>query len=425
MKLLFVLIFLSKISIAQVLLTESFDNVLNGEPLSGQGGWSTNNNATRINVNSNYLSYYGYPTSQPNTVNITNNFDTGTAEKLQKSLTTSANSGTVFASFLIYIYSHSYSDQNGHWIFGLSDGSSDAIMFFVRLYDVSSVNFGISKNGSSISWSSSNYSNRTTHCIVVKYTFNNSVNDDQVDLFVDPSPITNEPASSICSVTNGSDASSINYIELRTSNATSYGIDIDEIRIAKSWAEAPLPVVLTSFTAIDFKEGVVLEWITATEVNNYGFEIERKEENTSWQIIGFVQGHGNSNSPKEYSFTNTPLGGTKFKYRLKQIDFDGTFEYSNEIEVNLQTPLFFLLNQNHPNPFNPNTTIKFSIPHSQFVTLKVYDVLGREVATLVNEEKAPGNYEVKFNGSNLPSGVYCYRLQAGSFSQTKKLLLLK
>ncbi|OGU70036.1 MAG: hypothetical protein A2W30_04910, partial [Ignavibacteria bacterium RBG_16_36_9] len=206
-------------------------------------------------------------------------------------------------------------------------------------------------------------------------------------------------------------------------------------------SETPLPVELTSFIAYVVGNSVKLKWQTATEVNNYGFEIERNcsKDKEMWETIGFVEGHGNSNSPKSYSFTDkNPIGGSKFKYRLKQIDTDGKFEYSKVIEVDLGSPMNYELSQNYPNPFNPTTIIKCEIPELSFVTIKVYDVLGNEIATLVNEEKPAGEYEVEFNsnsdgGRNLPSGVYFYQLRIGGpetssgqrFIQTKKMVLLK
>ena len=190
-----------------------------------------------------------------------------------------------------------------------------------------------------------------------------------------------------------------------------------------------LPVELTTFTALSVNSGVELKWATATEVNNYGFEVERKSNNT-WEDIAFVPGHGNSNSPKQYSYTDKNLtNGNAFQYRLKQIDNDGTFEYSNAIEINT-VPARFELSQNFPNPFNPSTTIKYYTPKNSFVTLKVYDMLGREVTSLVNEQMSPGYHEVDWNGmdskgESVSSGVYIYRLTAGNFTQTKKMNLLK
>jgi hypothetical protein len=195
--------------------------------------------------------------------------------------------------------------------------------------------------------------------------------------------------------------------------------------------DASLPVELTSFTASTANNKVTLNWQTATEVNNYGFEVERRavksEQSTrdSWQKIGFVSGAGMSNAPKEYSYSDASVCSGNYVYRLKQIDHDGTFKYSQSVEVSIQLPAQFMLNQNYPNPFNPNTIITYQLQSVNHVTLKVFDVLGKEVATLVNEVQQPGNKSVRFDASALASGIYYYRLQSGYFNQTKKLLLLK
>ncbi len=195
----------------------------------------------------------------------------------------------------------------------------------------------------------------------------------------------------------------------------------------------PLPVELTSLTAKTSDDGAVtLNWETATEVNNYGFEIQRRnvtdklnKANSKWNEIAFVQGHGNSNSPKHYSYSDNNIsGGNKFVYRLKQIDIDGTFEYSDEIEVNI-IPNEYVLEQNYPNPFNPTTNIKFALPEVSQVQVVVYDLLGKEVATLVNENLDAGLHSVSFDASELTSGVYIYTLKANNFTQVKRMMLLK
>ncbi len=171
---------------------------------------------------------------------------------------------------------------------------------------------------------------------------------------------------------------------------------------------------------------VALNWTTATEINNYGFQIESKKEKveSNWETIGFVKGCGNSNSPKEYSFVDkTPPGG-KVQYRLQQIDNDGSFKYYGPVEVLLNIAQFSL-KQNYPNPFNPVTTISYSLPEKTQVNLAVYDVLGRKVASLVNKEQESGVYDVEFDGRNLNSGIYFYELHAGQYSEVKKLLLVK
>ena len=189
-----------------------------------------------------------------------------------------------------------------------------------------------------------------------------------------------------------------------------------------------LPVELTTFAAAYTGDGVFLTWQTATEVNNYGFEIQRTVIPSGvegWQKIGFVQGHGNSNSPKTYSFSDKNAPSGKVQYRLKQIDFDGKYEYSSIVEVNVNALNRLELSQNFPNPFNPVTTISYSLPNVSKVKLVIYDVTGREVATLVNEFQSAGKHNVNFNASRIASGVYYYRIQAGDIMQTKKMILMK
>ena len=190
-----------------------------------------------------------------------------------------------------------------------------------------------------------------------------------------------------------------------------------------------LPIELTSFTANFSGSNVDLRWVTETEVNSYGFEIERvsflSALNQDWKKVGFVQGHGNSNSPKEYSFTDIPNGGSKFQYRLKQVDNDGKFEYSNIVSIEIKVLNQYILNQNYPNPFNPSTIITYSIPTSSKVTLTVYNLLGKLVATLVNENQEAGSYSVNFNSDGLSNGMYFYKMQSDNFVKTNKMLLLK
>lgn len=202
----------------------------------------------------------------------------------------------------------------------------------------------------------------------------------------------------------------------------------------------PLPVELVSFNAtVLSNQNILLEWKTASELNHYGFEIERKYatlnplpggEEKGWVTIGFVESYGNPGSLVEYSYTDiTPLSSPVVKYRLKSIDNDGTFQYSDIVEVNT-LPTSYELSQNYPNPFNPSTKIKFTIPPvgAQYIVpvqLKVYDILGNEVAILVNEEKEPGVYEVEFNSNNIASGIYIYQLNASEFVETRKMILIR
>jgi hypothetical protein len=194
-----------------------------------------------------------------------------------------------------------------------------------------------------------------------------------------------------------------------------------------------LPVNLLSLTANVLKDGVQLNWATATETNNYGFEIERKVQNSdeNWKKIGFVGGGGTSNSPKSYKFTdNSPVVGKNY-YRLKQVDTDGSISYSNIVEVEYHTsiPNQFSLSQNYPNPFNPTTTIRYELAKGSDVKIVVYNINGELVKELVNQRQEAGIYEVEFqsvvDGKQLANGVYFYKLQAGDFTEVRKMILMK
>ena len=199
------------------------------------------------------------------------------------------------------------------------------------------------------------------------------------------------------------------------------------------WVEnqAPVPVELVSFTGKVEKNNVLLNWKTATEVNNFGFEIERSQTSNvnsqKWDKIGFINGSGNSNSPKEYSYIDKNMAPGNYEYRLKQIDTDGQFDFSSSVFIEIKdNPEELSLFQNYPNPFNPSTKIRWQSTVSSWQTLKVYDVLGNEVAALVNEYKPAGSYEVEFSAKGgLPSGIYYYQLGVNNYIDTKKMLYLK
>jgi N-acetylneuraminic acid mutarotase len=190
-----------------------------------------------------------------------------------------------------------------------------------------------------------------------------------------------------------------------------------------------VPVELTSFTASVIGSEVTLNWRTSTEVNNYGFQIERNS-GAGFVEVGFVPGAGTISEPQLYSFADIGLKAGQYSYRLKQIDYDGSFEYTNEVNVEVTTPSVFLLEQNYPNPFNPTTTIAFSLAIGSKVSLKIFNTLGQEVRSLVNGNMSDGFHEVSFDASALNSGVYFYRIDATgidgqNFSQVRKMILTK
>ena len=194
--------------------------------------------------------------------------------------------------------------------------------------------------------------------------------------------------------------------------------------------ESALPVELASFNSSLRGNDVILNWSTASETNNSGFDILRSTVNgqlsNDWIKIGNVTGNGTTNSQINYSFTDRNLTTGNYNYRLKQIDFNGNFEYFNlSNEVNVGIPVKFELSQNYPNPFNPSTTINYDIPKDGKVSLRLFDMSGKEVATLVNEVKTAGYYSVTFNAANLSSGVYFYSITANNFTAIKKMMLIK
>ena len=204
-----------------------------------------------------------------------------------------------------------------------------------------------------------------------------------------------------------------------------YSFNTDNVYWDNMCLEFSVPVELTSFTAASNGADVQLNWRTATETNNQGFQVERMTVGGIYENVGYVAGFGTTTEPKAYSFVDSKLESGNYTYRLKQLDFDGTCTYSEEVNIEVELPLEYSLDQNYPNPFNPSTTIKYSIPEDGFVKLAVYNMLGEEVAAIVNTTQKAGRYEVNFNASNLSSGVYVYRIEAANFTASKKLMLMK
>jgi photosystem II stability/assembly factor-like uncharacterized protein len=187
-----------------------------------------------------------------------------------------------------------------------------------------------------------------------------------------------------------------------------------------------VPVELASFSASVNGDDVTLSWMTATELNNSGFQVERKTGEDNWIDLGFIQGHGTTAETQVYSFIDKDLDPGMYNYRVKQIDYDGTFSYYElREEVEISVPNSYDLSQNYPNPFNPTTKIKYSVPVEGFVNIAVYNVLGEKVAELVNNIQKAGNYELTFDARNFASGMYIYRMESGNFVSIKKMMILK
>ncbi|MBC8191803.1 MAG: T9SS type A sorting domain-containing protein [FCB group bacterium] len=235
----------------------------------------------------------------------------------------------------------------------------------------------------------------------------------------------------ISKITFSSNGSQINFI-LTSGSINTRNVD-DVVKMlfeTSSRGDASLPVELVSFSASRDNSDVILKWQTASEVENYGFEVERKHADIKdWTTNGFVEGNGSVTTISEYSYTDRAVGGfTDLKYRLKQLDYNGSYDYSPEVSVTGDDPLLpfeYRLYNNYPNPFNPTTTIRYEIMQEGWTSLIIYDILGREVELLVNEQRPAGGYVVKFNASDYSAGVYFCRIRSGEYSQLIKLLLVK
>jgi hypothetical protein len=187
----------------------------------------------------------------------------------------------------------------------------------------------------------------------------------------------------------------------------------------------PTPVELESFSAGIINNKVNLEWTTATEKNNRGFEIEKKFGNDNFKTIGFVQGQGTKTTPTTYNFVDENNFKGVAVYRLKQFDFDGKYTFSNEVTIDVPVAGDFVLQQNYPNPFNPSTKINYSVPFASQVMIALYDILGNQIKILTNEYKTAGNYSYTLNADGLSSGIYFVKLNAGTSNKIIKITLAK
>ena len=232
--------------------------------------------------------------------------------------------------------------------------------------------------------------------------------------------------SSISKMTFSPSGQQINYFLTDAILITQNLGSIQKFTFDNSGLGTPLPVELVSLSAQVNGNSVNLYWKTATEVNSAEFVIEKEQTGTSnWQRAGEVKAAGTSVAPKNYSFSDKGLKAGKFDYRLKMTDVNGSYKYSSVVNVIVSAPENFGLSQNYPNPFNPTTTISFQIPRTGFVSLKVYNIIGKEIATLVNQEEPAGDYKVQFDTHNIASGTYFYKLSAGGVSLYKKMIVIK
>jgi hypothetical protein len=407
-------------------------------------GWTAHSAAgtNSISVTTPSLTYAGYSTGLGNAASMTN-----TGEDVNRQFAP-VTSDSLYASFLVNVSAAGSGDYFFHLIQGSPGSGAFFARVFVRLATNGNLAFGVSKttiggmSGVIASLSDSVFTLSTTYVVIVKYNFKTgTASDDEVSLFVVSStyPLAEPVTPTVGPVTTSqNDATGLTYMALRQGggNGVAPTLVIDAIRIATDWPDSPLPIQLASFTGAAISNNAVrLDWATLSEVNNFGFYIQRR--NASEQTFAelpnsFVPGHGTTLIPQYYTFTDNTAGVGRWFYRLKQVDLDGTITLTDPIQVDVLTgvgesaPKEFALNQNYPNPFNPSTEIKFSVEQNGLARLRVYNLLGQEVGTLFNGMAEAGRYyNVKLDASNLPSGMYFYKLESGQKNDLKKMLLLK
>ena len=373
----------------------------------------------------------------------------------------SITTGVVYASFLVRVDSASHGTTGlGDYFFLFGDNSIGtawtpamntgefwARTYVRRAYTVNdgTFSFGIARGsvpaGGTPTYTDSIYHQGVTYLLVVKYDFYSGdtsgasaslyvfkSGDDWTSEPITPNAQDYQEGSTFPNPPSVTAAPDISYIGLRQGSAAAGApfVVVDGIHVDSVWHSLNLPVELNAFNASVSGRSVNLAWSTATEVNNSGFSVERKSAASAYAQVAFVAGNGTSNAGHHYSYTDAVSAGT-YTYRLKQVDHDGKFTYSKEIEATVGlTPADYALSQNYPNPFNPTTMITFAVKTDQHASLKVYNMLGQEVMTAFDGvAKAEQLNHVQFNASSLASGTYFYVLQTADARQIKKMVLLK
>lgn len=357
---------------------------------------------------------------------------TSTGEDVYKFLNRKITSGSYYTTFMVNVTSA----QSGDFFLHLGDSVVNNSNKIARVYAKSSggmVSFGLAKNNETPVYTPAVYSTGTTYLIILKYTFISGSDNDLVSLMVFddldclPSEEPNPPSVGPLG-TGEDDLPNIGKIVLQQgANAQAPVLKIDGICSFDFWDNGALPVELSSFNATVHNNDVTLKWSTASEINNSGFNIERKlASENDWKVAGNVAGNGTTNTTQNYNFLDRNISSGRYDYRLKQMDFNGNFQYFNlSSDVEIGTPVKFNLSQNYPNPFNPSTKVNFDLAKEGFVSIKVFDNSGKEVATLVNEFKTAGYYTVNFNAGNISSGIYYYRMQTEGFTKVMKMSFIK
>ncbi|MFZ1460580.1 MAG: T9SS type A sorting domain-containing protein [Ignavibacteria bacterium] len=412
------------------LTDENFDYPA-GDSLQ-QHGWVTIGTVfnNRMTVVSPGLSFPVYVNSGiGNAVTIDTN-----GQDVYKDFSSPKVSGNIFASFLVNVKTAKAAGD--YFVSLLSSTSTTSLAARVYAKDsLGNIAFGLAKTTETVQYSPFVYSKDSTYLMILKYSINAGSANDSVSLFVYNSSQnvpSSEPLPSIGPKGgSGADLTDAGRFALRQgTSSSSPRVTVDGIFVTTSWDNTALPVELSSFNYETLKGNVTLHWTTSSEINNAGFDVERSDVNGQisnvWSKAGFISGNGTSSGSINYSFTDNNLSSGKYNYRLKQIDYNGNYEYfSLNSDVIIATPKNFFLGQNYPNPFNPSTVINYNIPQDSYVKIKLYDNTGREVLTLLSEFISAGYYTINFNASDLASGIYFYNINAGEYTATNKMMLIR
>lgn len=453
-------LFYSNLTFSQLLFTEDFTGLTVGSVI-GQSGWGQGSGSDFLSIaNTTPLTYTGYNGGGAEYATMPAYGATSRVIKLFSPTGVVASGNVYYISFLLRLtQTFATTGTTANYCLSLGDAAGSSSNLSPKLYartDVSGTGFniGICKQSTTITnitWGASVLNLNQTYLVVEEYKFNTlgAGHDDEVYLWVNPAlssvPVTTVAECQNNGITNTLDLDFDNYqtpaggIGSFIWNSRGAGNPVgafDGVRVAYgssdvvAWtnlaAASATPVELTSFSANAIKGAVNLSWKTATEVNNMGFNVERSANQTDWSKLAFVKGNGTTTSTISYSYVDNSVSQGNYYYRLKQIDNNGSFKYSSIVEVNVNNaPSAFALNQNYPNPFNPSTIISYSLPQASNVKLIVYNAIGQPVRTLENGFKNAGTYNVTFNASELSSGIYFCKIEAGQFSSIRKMMLVK
>jgi len=435
--------------------SDDFTGLTTGSTLVGQSSWTKGSTGPEATVaNTLPLTHTGYNSGGGEYVVMP--AGTATTSRIYKGFTpiTFASGSTIYYSVLLNLATTSATGTAYFMSFGSPGTGTNYAAKLFAITNGAGYNIGLSKTTNTAAFGTTVLSLNTTYLIVVRYTFHNlgiahadSI-DDEAYLWVNPAgaaePSTGTAECSIASGTGGTDYDGFASPPTQVGNFVWHSRSVnnptgsfDGIRLgygtssALAWTDlnpGVLPVEITSLTAVAQNVNAQLKWSTATEVNNFGFDIERRAvASDAWSKVGFVAGAGNSNVAHHYSYADNNLSAGKYAYRIKQIDNSGAFTYTASTEVTIVgMPKELKLYGNYPNPFNPSTKLQFTVAENGKVRLSVYNVLGQEVATLFNGEAEAGNlYTANFDASRMATGIYFSVLEYGNQRITHKMLMTK